>query len=94
MIQNNSDISSQGCHFLNNEIIKPNDSELYRLIQRTAEITNTTEKKINHIDVKAGTTKIGLLKYFLIGVTILKGIGELTAGRCYSMLERMNSGGR
>lgn len=79
----------------NDRKMNPNDSGLYQLVQDIAKIKNTTEKKINHIDVETDTTiKIGLLKYFLVGVTILTGIGELTAGRYYSMLERTNSGGR
>lgn len=94
MIQNHSDISSQKYCLLDNRIIKSNESSVYRIANFTANITNTIEEKINHIDVESGaTTKMRLLKYFLVGVTILTGIGALTAGGYYYMLERTNSGG-
>lgn len=94
MIQIHSDISSQKYCLLDDKVIKSNDSSVYRIAKFTANIKNTTEEKINHIDVESGaSTKMRLLKYFLVGVTILTGIGALTAGGYYYMLEKTNSGG-
>ena len=96
MIQNHSDISSQGSHPLNGEVVKYNDSELYRLIQNSTGITNTVEKKTDHIFHILGeddtTTKTGTLKYLLLGITVLTGLGTLAAGACYYMIGRANSG--
>lgn len=98
MIQNHSDISSPGSHLLNCETGKQNDSELYRLIHNSTQMTNTAEKKANHIVHISGgadtATKTGTLKYLLIGVTILTGIGALAAGGYYYMVGRPSSGGR
>ena len=98
MIQNYSDISSHGGHLFNSEIKKPNDSELYRLIQNATELKNTTEKKFNHVvhvpENEGAASKTGLLKYFILGVTAMAGVGALAAGGYYYISGRASSDGR
>lgn len=103
MIHNRSDISSQEGHLCNtyqldDQIIQPNDSELYLLAKKTAGLTNTAEKKVNHIvhitesGKKGQFDKRGLVDSLLIGAAVLTGVGILATGGYYYMEGRVSSG--
>ncbi len=96
MIHNHSDISFQENHLydthqIDGQVIQPNDSNLYPLVKKTTEVTNSGEKKVNH-EAEHRSVKTGLVKSLLIGAAVLTGISALATCGYYYVAGRQNSG--
>jgi len=94
MIHNPSDISSQNRNLystyqIDDQVIHPNDSELYLLAQNTAGVKNSEKKKVNQ-EATHHSVKTGLMKSLLIGAAVLTGIGALATGVYYYVAGRQS----
>jgi len=96
MIHNQSNISYQECdsyssYQVDGQVIYPNDSDLYLLVQKTTGMKNSEEKKVNQ-EAASHSVKTGLMKSLLIGGAVLTSIGALATCGYYYLAGRQSSG--